>query len=123
MSRTPVRVFALGWLVRLMLGLVTRRPAESHARRRPSGPGGGQRGPAARGEARALREPEAPAEGANPRRPLTAFMLACALVGVPVMVLFESAPTRIIGVLSLFGFIISGVFLIADPSALGRVDE
>jgi hypothetical protein len=115
-TRTPLRAFALGWLLKLVLGRLTREPdrrARPRARARGAGP---ERPPEPR-------PPEAPAEGANPRRPLTALMLACAVVGVPIMVLFESAPTRIIGVLSLFGFIISGVFLIADPSALGRVDE
>jgi hypothetical protein len=68
-------------------------------------------------------EPVAPAEGAVRRRPLTAFMLFCLLVGVPLMVLFENAVTRIVGVSCLFAFIISGVFLIADPSALGRTEE
>jgi hypothetical protein len=120
MTRTPLRIFALGWLVRLALGLLTRRPTDS---KRPARARRDRRRATTRTQGAATREPEAPAEGANPRRPLTAFMLACAVVGVPVMILFESAPTRIIGVLSLFGFIISGVFLIADPSALGRVDE
>jgi hypothetical protein len=113
-TRTPLRAFALGWLLKLVLGRLTREPA---SRTRPS------RRRRTAGERPRPRRPEAPAEGANPRRPLTALMLACAVVGVPVMVLFESAPTRIIGVLSLFGFIISGVFLIADPSALGRAED
>jgi hypothetical protein len=118
-TRTPLRAFALGWVLKLVLGVVTRD--EDTAARRPARRR--RRGGHPRPAPAAPRAPEAPAEGANPRRPLTAFMLACAVIGVPVMVLFESAPTRIIGVLSLFGFIISGVFLIADPSALGRVDE
>jgi hypothetical protein len=58
---------------------------------------------------RPLREPRT-----RPR--LLAPMLAFLAVGVPLMVLFESALTRVIGIACLFGFIVTGVFAIADPA-------
>ena len=47
------------------------------------------------------------------------WILAAALVGVVLMFAFESPLTRALGLLCLFGFIVGGVFLIADPAALG----
>jgi hypothetical protein len=57
------------------------------------------------------------------RRPLLVFMLACLGVGMLVMLLFEHWVTRVIGVTALFAFIVSGVFLIADPAFLAAGDE
>lgn len=51
------------------------------------------------------------------------WILASALVGVVLMVAFESPLTRVLGLLCLFGFIVGGVFLIADPDLLGREEE
>ena len=51
------------------------------------------------------------------------WILAAALVGVVLMVAFESTLTRVLGLLCLFGFIVGGVFLIADPDLLGREEE
>ena len=39
------------------------------------------------------------------------------------MVGFEAVVTRILGVSALFAFIVSGVFLIADPAFLGPDDD
>ena len=39
------------------------------------------------------------------------------------MVGFEHAVTRILGVLALFCFLVTGVFLIADPVFLGKEEE
>jgi hypothetical protein len=61
----------------------------------------------------------AAARGARaPRRPLLVLMLASLVAGVLLMVLFEATITRILGVAALFTFIVSGVFLIADPAWL-----
>ena len=57
------------------------------------------------------------------RRPLLAFMLACLGAGLLLMVLFDTWLTRTIGVLALFSFIVSGVFLIADPAFLAAGDD
>ena len=57
------------------------------------------------------------------RRPLLVLMLASLVVGTALMVLFEAIFTRIAGVSLLFTFIVSGVFLIADPAVLGTDDE
>ena len=57
------------------------------------------------------------------RRPLLAFMLACLGAGLLLMVVFDTWLTRTIGVLALFSFIVSGVFLIADPAFLAVEDE
>jgi hypothetical protein len=54
------------------------------------------------------------------RRPLLVFTLACFVVGIGLMIPFEALLTRIFGVIALFAFIVSGVFLIADPDFLGR---
>ena len=57
------------------------------------------------------------------RRPLLLFMLASLAVGLVLMLLFEATLTRIVGVTALFAFIVSGVFLIADPAFLGPDEE
>ena len=52
------------------------------------------------------------------RPPLLALMLGSLLVGLGLMLAFEAPVTRVIGVTALFTFIVSGVFLIADPAFL-----
>jgi hypothetical protein len=47
-----------------------------------------------------------------------AFVVTSFVVGVVLMVAFEHAVTRVLGVAALFAFIVAGVFLIADPEAL-----
>ena len=51
------------------------------------------------------------------------WILTAAVLGVVLMVAFESTLTRVLGLLCLFGFIIGGVFLIADPDLLGKEEE
>ena len=48
------------------------------------------------------------------------LMFACLILGLPLMLLFEHPLTRIAGVVLCLGFIVSGVFLIANPEDLGR---
>jgi hypothetical protein len=48
------------------------------------------------------------------------LMIGSFVVGVLLMVLFHEPITRIVGVTALFTFIVSGVFLIADPAFLDR---
>lgn len=50
------------------------------------------------------------------------LMLTCLVLGLPLMLLFENPFTRIAGVLLCLGFIVSGVFAIANPDDLGRED-
>ena len=57
------------------------------------------------------------------RRPLLALMLACLGAGLVLMVLFDVWVTRLVGVTALFAFIVSGVFLIADPAFLAAEDD
>ena len=57
------------------------------------------------------------------RRPLLLFMFACLGVGMLLMLIFEHWTTRVVGVATLFAFIVSGVFLIADPAFLAAADE
>ena len=57
------------------------------------------------------------------RRPLLLFMLASLAVGLVLMLVFEAMLTRIVGVSALFAFIVSGVFLIADPAFLGPDED
>lgn len=57
------------------------------------------------------------------RRPLLVFMFACLGIGMLLMLIFEHWTTRVVGVAGLFAFIVSGVFLIADPAFLVAEDE
>jgi hypothetical protein len=45
------------------------------------------------------------------------------VVGMPAMLLFDAGITRLVGVLCIFGFIISGVFAVADPRFLAGEPE
>ena len=49
-----------------------------------------------------------------------ALMLGAFAVGLVLMVAFEHPVTRVLGLLALFAFIVTGVFLIADPEFLGK---
>jgi hypothetical protein len=51
------------------------------------------------------------------------LVLGSFAVGVVLMVLFHEPVTRILGVTALFTFVVSGVFLIADPAFLDTEDE
>jgi hypothetical protein len=51
-----------------------------------------------------------------------AAMFGCLAVGLVLMIGFEAALTRVLGVLALFAFIVIGVFLIADPELLDSDD-
>ena len=50
-------------------------------------------------------------------------MLAAFALGLVLMVGFEHWLTRILGLLCLFAFIVTGVFKIADPEFLSRDEE
>jgi hypothetical protein len=50
-------------------------------------------------------------------------MFACLACGLVLMIGFDAAITRVLGVLLLFAFIVTGVFLIADPEFLDREDD
>ena len=52
------------------------------------------------------------------KRPAVIAMFACLAAGLVLMIGFELAVTRVLGVLALFTFIVTGVFLIADPAFL-----
>ena len=56
-------------------------------------------------------------------RPLLGVCLGCFLLGSAIMIVFEAPLARIVGVALLFGFIVSGVFLVADPEFLDRDEE
>jgi hypothetical protein len=45
------------------------------------------------------------------------------VLGSAIMLAFEAPLARIVGVALLFVFIVSGVFLVADPEFLGRDEE
>lgn len=49
--------------------------------------------------------------------------VASLLAGVVLMVAFEHPVTRVLGLLCLFGFIVGGVFLIADPAFLREEED
>jgi hypothetical protein len=50
-------------------------------------------------------------------------MLGSLAAGVLLMVVFDAGLTRLLGVLALFTFIVSGVFAIADPALLEADDD
>ena len=52
-----------------------------------------------------------------------ALMLGSFAAGLVLMVGFEHVVTRILGVLALFCFLVTGVFLIADPVLLGKEED
>jgi hypothetical protein len=114
MRSASLRTLALGMVLKLVLGRLERDEAPV---RRPRRRRGGAR------SSEGARAPEAPAEHGTRPKPLLGLMLGALVVGVPLMVLFEGALTRILGLLCLFTFIITGVFLIAHPSALGRAED
>lgn len=51
------------------------------------------------------------------------LMFGSLVVGMVLMIGFHEPVTRIVGVAALFTFIVSGVFLIADPAFLGPEDD
>ena len=73
---------------------------------------------AARHARSAVRAPR-PALRPAAMKPL-ALMLGSFAAGLVLMVAFEHRVTRVLGVLALFAFIVTGVFLIADPELLGQ---
>jgi hypothetical protein len=100
------------YALRLVLGRV-----EEPAERAPARRGRGARQRRGASSARAARA----ATPASVRRgPLFVLMLGAAGIAVPLMIIFEHPVTRIVGVVGLFTFIISGVFLIADPAFLDQ---
>jgi hypothetical protein len=54
---------------------------------------------------------------------LVGLMFACLGAGLLLMLLFEAWYTRLVGVAALFAFIVTGVFLIADPAFLTGDDD
>jgi hypothetical protein len=52
------------------------------------------------------------------RRALSALVAVFFLAGVVLMILFDAPVTRVLGVACLFGFVVAGLFLIADPVLL-----
>ena len=99
----------------LVLKLVLDRLGVRDARALPAGAYG-----------RAAPVPAATPERAAPsvrRRPLLLFMLAMLGLGMLLMLIFEHWLTRVVGVTALFAFIVSGVFLIADPAFLAAGDD
>ena len=102
-----LRDFAGGMAIKLVLDRLAEGPADKRTRRR--------------GPRRAIPAhvtPPAPA----PRGALFGLMIASAAVAVPLMIIFDSPITRIVGVLGLITFIVSGVLVIADPAFLEQED-
>ena len=52
-----------------------------------------------------------------------ALLFGSLAVGLILMIGFEHMVTRILGLIALFTFIITGVFLIADPKFLERDED
>jgi hypothetical protein len=82
----------------------------------------GRRRSDASGDRPGRRRGPAPEPLAPPRGPLVLAMGGFLAVALVAMLGFEHALTRVIGVLCIFGFIVSGVFAVADPRFL-TVDE
>ena len=56
-------------------------------------------------------------------RPLALVMVVSMVLGFTLMLVFEHTITRAVGVVALFAFIVSGVFVIADPGFLAADDD
>lgn len=107
--RAKLPELALALLVRAFLGRVQKLARASRRR-----------------EARRDRNGAAsPSRAAVPpqRGPLMLLTLGCFALGLPVMILFELPLTRVLGVALMLGFIVCGVFLVANPTFLGREEE
>ncbi len=105
MRRVPELVLAV--VARFLLGR-----AQSLARRTHREEGSRGRRRAA---PREIPTPEPPRRG-----PLMLLMLGSFALGLPLMIIFEATLTRILGVGLMFTFIVSGVFLIANPAFLAQ---
>ena len=58
-----------------------------------------------------------------PNRRLLGVTIASGLLAAAIMLAFEAPLARIAGVALLFCFIVSGVFMVADPAWLARDEE
>jgi hypothetical protein len=56
------------------------------------------------------------------RRLRVALVAACLLAALVLMIPFDGALTRVLGVACLLGFVFGGFFLIADPALLSADD-
>jgi hypothetical protein len=101
LSRRPVSHVALAVVLKAVLDRITREPAAA--------------APAPRRRAATRDSPRPPERS----RALLLFTFACLGVALVLMVVFHATVTRIFGVVALFAFIVSGVFLIASPEFLG----
>jgi hypothetical protein len=54
---------------------------------------------------------------------LLALTLGSLVLGIALMIPFDTPVTRTLGVVALFTFIVSGVFLVADPRFLAQDDD
>lgn len=70
-----------------------------------------------------VRPADAPGDGIAPDRRLLAVMLGCFGVGSLLMLLFEAPVTRVLGLLALVAFMVTGVFLVASPAFLTGDEE
>jgi hypothetical protein len=102
----PARDFAIGLVLKVLLDRLDR--------------GGGS----AAGNPGSTPAPRsAPPQASVKRRPLLLFMLGSLAIGLVLMLVFHAPVTRIVGMTALFAFIVSGVFLIADPAFLGPDED
>jgi hypothetical protein len=102
----------------LLKALAMKAVLDRTARRRPVRAPARSPAPPADSAPTPRRRPETPARTA---RAVPALVLLA--VGAITMVVFESTLTRVIGVLALVGFVIAGVFAIADPRWLASAPE
>ncbi len=110
--------FAAGLALKGVLRRFTGRaePAAVAARKRPKR----QRD---KRHKRATRTASGPVAHQQPARGAAFYvMMGSIALALPLMLLFETAITRIVGVVMLFTFILSGVFAIAQPSFLEADD-
>ncbi len=93
----------------LVMGLVLTRALDAFGRWTP--------------RARSARRAAPSPREATPSRPLLAVVVGSFAVGAPLVVLFDSTFLRVLGALILCGFIVAGVFLVADPDFLAPDEE
>jgi predicted lipid-binding transport protein (Tim44 family) len=114
--------FVAGIVLRTLLRTTTGRAEQAGRRTRPRQ----ERAKATRRRPRAARPAERGGTVPDPparSKALLGVMVASVVVGLPLMLIFEDTITRIVGVLCLFTFIISGVFAIADPRLIEHEEQ
>jgi hypothetical protein len=109
--------FVVGLVLKRLLGRPEPQRRRSSPRAGPAQRRSGDGAPGTRTPKPAPGGSPAPSPG-RPRGGLVVLMLGALAVGLVLMLLFEAWYTRLVGVLALFTFVVSGVFAITGSGLL-----